>query len=184
MTEAYRQCEQRFVAVVRAMQEALVEASGARAPPLPPLVQWPAAVSSGGIGPRPAAGLAVNSAVSDTDTAVQRRARWEATMKERLRPLARQVQDACADLHDAVGCLSEFCTDPERCRAAQASLVAETALLEERLVRVYSGAAREEERLMKALLDQAAGSTGNGSGFADAATTRTTTADDEPRGVR
>lgn len=166
MTGHYQECERTLLEVVQAMEAALKCASAEDAPPLPPLSSQRKVVTSAAAAaaqsssmpfhfPSSSAaantGSATTTTTTDVDTAVQRREEWERKMREKLLQHSDRVQDACANLHELLGGLSEFCLDEQMCRDEHRGMVAETAHLEQYIVELYQAAARREEQLFNAL---------------------------------
>ena len=148
MTQTQTQCEEGLLRVIRAMEAALKEASGENAPPLPSsLRRSTTAFSSSSEQYNPSS----SNNSSSSDTAIVKREKWEQKMKDKLTPLAFEVQEACKDLHENLGNLNEFCLNEEQCKEERKRMVVQTAVLEEKIVEVYSQAARQEEALMKDL---------------------------------
>lgn len=155
MTQVQVDCEQGLLRVIRAMEAALKEASGENAPPLPSSLRRSTTTFSQNNNQNFSSVLhdasSSSAAATTSDTTIVKREKWEQKMKDKLAPLAAEVQDACASLHQSLGNLNEFCLDEERAKEARKRMVIETAILEERIVDVYAQAARQEDELMKDL---------------------------------
>ncbi len=76
-------------------------------------------------------------------------------MQAKLTPLAMEVQNACADLHEQIGMLNEFGLDAAACEQEKDKMLVETARIEERIVEIYGMAANKEEELVKRLENMA-----------------------------
>ena len=164
MTQIQQDCQDGILKVIQAMELALKEASGENAPPLPSAGKRSITVGGNASSSVPYSSsssmmmlMTENNTVAAADTTIQKREKWETDMRNRLAPLAMNVKDACADLHESLELLSEFALDEGRCEHAKNDMLVKTAQMEERIVQVYSMAAKKEKELVEELENMAGG---------------------------
>ena len=146
-------CEDGILRLIKAMESALKEAAAENMPPLPSaIVSYNSRNTQNNNNNNTSR---QNQQQQQVDTTIVRREKWENVAKSRLTPLAEEVQNACADLHDCLGMLNEFGLNAAACEREKDNMLIETARIEERVVVIFRAAARKKEELMGELKNMA-----------------------------